>query len=136
MGKYESLVAMMVLIISLALIAALVLYLFCSITNYLALKRVGYDKAYLAFIPFANMWALTQVCYSQDGYIEIFGKKINKTWFDFYWAIMLVVSGIPYIGSILVCPFLKRFPLLLFIMLGRLERSTLSSHVGRLKSLL
>lgn len=102
MGKYESLVAMMVLIISLALVVALVLYLICSITNYLALKRVGYDKAYLAFIPFANMWALTQVCYSQDGYIEIFGKKINKTWFDFYWAIMLAVSGIPYIGSIVV----------------------------------
>lgn len=81
-------------------IIAFIIYLISVVTNYLALKRVGYDKAYLAFIPFVNMWALTQVCYSQDGYIEIFGKKINKTLFDFYWAIMLVVSSIPYIGGI------------------------------------
>lgn len=94
----EVLAVLMLVIVS--LVMALAFYLTASVTNYLALKRVGYDKPYLAFIPFVNMWALTQVCYSQDGYVEIFGKKVNKAIFEFYWVLLLVMPGIPYIGSV------------------------------------
>lgn len=87
-------------IILFMLVLSIAVYFVCAFATYRALKLLGYDKAWLGFIPCANMYALADV----TGYDEVdlgFNIKVPMTLFKFWWAIAYLIIMIPVVGGIL-----------------------------------
>lgn len=67
-----------------------------------ALKAVGYDKAWMAWIPLANMWALAEVALDGDESMTLFGSlNIPAIAFKLWWVVGFVSSFIPMVGGFL-----------------------------------
>lgn len=56
-----ALVAMLGAYLIFILVIGVVCWVLYGISHMKALKAVGYDKAWMAWIPLANMWALAEV---------------------------------------------------------------------------
>ena len=62
---------------------------------------MGYDKAWAAWVPFFNTYALADCIPETKEKVEIFGISIPGTVFKFWWLIGIVATWIPVVGSIL-----------------------------------
>lgn len=84
------------------IIIAIVFYVLYGISHMKALKAFGYDKPWMAWIPFANYFALADAVLNGEDNIKLFGSlSIPAVVFKFWWVIALVVSFIPVVGKIL-----------------------------------
>ena len=88
----------------LLLIILLVWYALYSLSHMKALKVLGYNKPWLAWLaPLGLYWALAAVALDLDGEydMEIFSFRIPGIAFKLWYLIGLAISLIPVIGSIL-----------------------------------
>lgn len=84
-------------------IISLVIYVLNSYALYMTLKAVGYELAWLAWVPFCQYFAITMAFnYKDEQNISIFGISIPRPVAGFASLIGMVLgSFIPFIGSIL-----------------------------------
>lgn len=79
-----------------------VLYVLYGISHMKALKALGYDKPWMAWIPFANDWALAEVVLNGDENIRFFDQyDIPAIVFKLWWLIALGISYVPVAGVLL-----------------------------------
>lgn len=84
------------------LIIAVVFYVLYAISHMKALKALGYDKPWMAWIPFANYYALADAALNGGDSMQLFGSlSIPAMVFKLWWVISFVVSFIPGVGNIL-----------------------------------
>ena len=69
-----ALVAILGAYLIIVLIIVVVCWVLYGISHMKALKAVGYDKAWMAWIPYANMWALAEVALDGDESMTLFGS--------------------------------------------------------------
>ncbi len=97
-----ALVAILGAYLIIVLIIVVVCWVLYGISHMKALKAVGYDKAWMAWIPYANMWALAEVALDGDESMTLFGSfNIPAIAFKLWWVIGLVLAFIPTVGSLL-----------------------------------
>ena len=86
-------------------VLGLMLYFMDAFSKYKYLKVRGYEKSFLAFVPFVNIWVTVDATYGKIEKINVFGWKapaiIMKLWGVLFYALTVAVSGIPVVGRIL-----------------------------------
>lgn len=84
------------------LVIALVCYVLYALSHMKALKALGYDKPWMAWIPLANYWALADAALDGEDSIQLFGSlSIPAIAFKLWWLIAIVVSFVPAVGGFL-----------------------------------
>lgn len=83
------------------LVICVPLYIWQSYELQKALKRLCYDKPWMAWIPFANYYAMASVCDEENGKVNVIGLQVDATLFKFWWAIGLALAFVPVFGSML-----------------------------------
>lgn len=104
MTDYELMAAMMASFAGLFAFAGIVgiaVYVLYGISHMKALKAMGYDKAWAAWIPFFSSYALADCIPETKENVNIFGLSIPGNVFKFWWLIAIVVTWVPVVGSIL-----------------------------------
>ena len=97
-----ALVAMLGAYLIFILVIGVVCWVLYGISHMKALKAVGYDKAWMAWIPLANMWALAEVALDGDESMTLFGSlNIPAIAFKLWWVVGFVSSFIPMVGGFL-----------------------------------
>ena len=86
-------------------VVLLVFYLVASFARYKYLKVRSYENAWMAFIPFANIWAVVEATYGRRDKINIYGwdapALVLKLWPIVTYVLALVINAVPLIGNIL-----------------------------------
>lgn len=97
-------IAILEAFIGFILIIAVVCYVLYAFSHMKALKALGYNKPWLAWLaPLGLYWALADVALDLDGEynMEILSFCIPGIVFKLWWLIAVAVSFIPVVGSIL-----------------------------------
>ena len=78
-------------------------YLLQAFSIYYVLKNLSYPEPLLAFIPFANMYALSSIVPSyNDGKVYVTATiGIKREVFNIWWLIAILVTMIPAVGWLL-----------------------------------
>lgn len=85
----------------LTLLAVAVFYVLSSVSHMKALKALGYDKPWLAWVPGGNLYAVADAALNGDESIMFFGSfVVPAAVFRFWWAIALVLMFVPIIGNL------------------------------------
>jgi hypothetical protein len=85
------------------IIVILACYVVSALGFYKALKRLGYNNAWMAWIPFANYYALADAAANGQEEVNLIGTlTIPAILYKLWWLVMLVAAFIPVIGNILV----------------------------------
>ncbi len=91
-----------------AVVAILIggLYLLDAFARFKYLKVRGYRNSFLAFIPFANIWASVEATYGNCKEINLYGWRapaiIVKLWGIIFYAFTVAAGKIPIVGRVLV----------------------------------
>ena len=79
-----------------------VFYVIYGISHSKALKALGYDKPWMAWIPLANCWALAEVALDGEEEMKFFDSiSVPAMAFKLWWLIAYAVSIVPGVGAIL-----------------------------------
>ena len=82
-------------------VIVLAVYVLSSLAHMKALKALGYDKAWMAWIPLAQYYALADVAAGNQESVTLFGSvSVPAILYKFWWIVWIVVSFVPVIGSI------------------------------------
>lgn len=93
--------AVIVAYLGVIIVIGLIYYVLSSLAHMKALKALGYDKAWMAWIPFAQQYALADVAAANQSSVPLFGSvSVPAPLYKFWWAVWIVLSFIPIIGSI------------------------------------
>ncbi len=99
---YSTFLAIIGVYLIAVLAVVIVIYVLYGISHMKALKALGYDKPWMAWIPFANYWALAEVVLNGQESITLFDSlNIPAMLFKLWWVIAFCVSYIPGLGAIL-----------------------------------
>lgn len=104
MTDYEVLAALIAGFAGLAIfvgILAIAVYVLYGISHMKALKAMGYDKAWAAWIPFFSSYALADCIPETKENVNMFGLSIPGQVFKFWWLVSFVVAYVPAVGGIL-----------------------------------
>ena len=82
-------------------ILGIAVYVLYGISHMKALKMMGYNKAWAAWIPFFSSYALADCIPETKENVNIFGISIPGTVFKFWWILSIVVAYVPGIGTLL-----------------------------------
>lgn len=83
------------------IVIALVVYVLSSLAHMKALKALGYDKAWMAWIPFAQQYALADVAAGNQDSVTLFGSvSVPAILYKFWWILWIVLPFVPVIGSL------------------------------------
>ena len=83
-------------------VIALAYYVVASLAHMKALKALGYDKPWMAWIPFANYYAYAEVAAGGQENVNLFSNlSVPAMVYKLWWIAMIVASFIPVIGNIL-----------------------------------
>lgn len=70
-------------------------YIFSSAANAKALRKIGYDKAWLAWVPYLRYWAIADATKDEGHSTKIYGRyNIPNTLYTLWFALLLVVNVI------------------------------------------
>lgn len=84
-------------------IVAIVCYVLYGISHMKALKALGYDKAWLAWIPYGNYFAMADAVIGDEESVNLFGNvNVPAMVYKLWWLGAIVGSFIPAVGSLLV----------------------------------
>lgn len=79
-----------------------IFYVLYGISHMKALKALGYDKPWMAWIPFAKYWALAEVVLNGEENMNLLDSfNIPAMAFKLWWLIAYAVSFVPGVGGIL-----------------------------------
>ena len=82
-------------------VIALVVYVLSSLAHMKALKALGYDKAWMAWIPFAQQYALADAAADHQDSVHLFGSvSVPAVLYKFWWILWIVLPFVPVIGSL------------------------------------
>ena len=71
-------------------------YVLTSIAHMKALKALGYDNAWMAWIPFAQQYALADVAAGNQETVMLFGSlSVPAMLYKFWWVLWIVLMFIP-----------------------------------------
>ncbi len=77
-------------------------YVLFGISHSKALKALGYDRPWMAWIPFANYWTFAEVAIDGEENVNLFDSfSVPATLFKLWWLIAYCVSVVPGVGAIL-----------------------------------
>lgn len=83
------------------LVIALVCYVLTSLAHMKALKALGYDKAWMAWIPFAQQYALADVAADNQESVTLFGSlSVPATLYKFWWILWIILPFVPLVGGL------------------------------------
>lgn len=89
-------------IIILSLVVGIVFYVLTSLGHMKALQVLGYDKAWLAWIPFGVYFGCADAVCGNDEKVMLFGKfEIPAIIFKLWWIIPIVIFFLPVEGILL-----------------------------------
>lgn len=75
------------------LLIAVVCYVVSSLAHMKALKAMGYSRAWMAWIPFAQQYALADAAAKGQENVALFGSvSVPAAVYKFWWAIMLAAQ--------------------------------------------
>lgn len=78
------------------LAVAIAVYVFQSYAHMKALKALGYDKAWLAWIPYANYYACADAVSDNQENVYLFEKySVPALLFKIWWVIAIVIGWLP-----------------------------------------
>lgn len=84
------------------LVIVLAYYVVASLAHMKALKTLGYDKPWMAWIPFANYYAYAEAASDRQENVNLFGNlSVPSIVYKLWWIAWIVVSFIPAVGTIL-----------------------------------
>ena len=84
------------------LVIALAYYVVASLAHMKALKALGYDKPWMAWIPFANYYAYADSVTQGQESVTLFGNvTIPVMVYKLWWIASFVAPFIPVIGTLL-----------------------------------
>ncbi len=76
-------------------------YILTSIAHMKALKALGYDNAWMAWIPFAQQYALADVAAGNQETVMLFGSlSVPAMLYKFWWVLWIVLMFIPIVGRL------------------------------------
>lgn len=104
MTDYELMAAMMASFAGVFIFAGILgiaVYVLYGISHMKALKAMGYDKAWAAWIPFFNSYALADCIPETQGDVNMFGLAIPGKVFKFWWIVSFAIYYVPVVGGIL-----------------------------------
>lgn len=82
------------------LLICIAVWVFYALMHVRMLKAMNYDKPWMAWIPFANQYALADCLKLEEA--ELFGSvKIPMNIFKFWFAVPFVLSFVPVLGTLL-----------------------------------
>ncbi len=88
-------------IIVVAVLIAIVWYVVSSIAHMKALKALGYDKAWLAWIPYGVFYACADAVTGQDDKVKLFGSlEIPAMVFKLWWIVPVLFLFLPLNGTV------------------------------------
>ena len=86
-------------IIVVAVIIIIAWYVLCSYAHMKALKALGYDKAWLAWIPYGCTFACADAAAKDEDPVELFGSfTVPALLFKLWWILLLVLGFLPFPG--------------------------------------
>ena len=84
------------------IVIGLAYYVVASLAHMKALKALGYDKAWLAWIPFANFYAYADSVTKGQDSVTLFGNlSVPVMVYKLWWIASFVAPFIPVIGTLL-----------------------------------
>ncbi len=90
----------MYLIFMLAVVVAY--YVVYALAHMKALNTLGYDKAWLAWIPFVNYYAYAEETSDNQETVNLFGTlSVPVVVYKFWWVGMIIIYFIPGVGAFL-----------------------------------
>lgn len=88
-------------IIVFALLIWIAFYVIQSVAYMKALKALGYDKAWLAWIPYVQYYACADAVSDNQENVYLFNKFLTPVWlFKFWWAIALAIGFLPLLSTV------------------------------------
>lgn len=79
-----------------------IFYVLYGVSHMKALKALGYNRPWMAWIPFANYWALAEAALDGEESINFFNSlSVPATLFKLWWLISYGASFIPGVGAVL-----------------------------------
>ena len=101
MSYANAIIGLGVGIAAVILIIAIACYVIFSYAHMKALKALGYDKAWLAWIPYGVFYACADVVTGQDEKVKLFGSlEIPAIVFKLWWIIPVAFLLLPLIATI------------------------------------
>lgn len=83
------------------LVIVAVCYVLSSLAHMKALKALGYDKAWMAWIPFAQQYALADAAANNQETVTLFGSfSVPAMLYKFWWVLLFICPFIPFIGTL------------------------------------
>lgn len=83
------------------LVVGVIFYVLTSLAHMKALKALGYDKAWMAWIPFAQQYALADVAAGNQESVTLFGSfSVPAVLYKFWWILWIILPFVPVIGSL------------------------------------
>lgn len=102
MSDYAGLIAALGIYLIFVFVVIIAVYVLYSLSHMKALKALGYDKPWMAWIPFANYWALADVALNGEESMNLFGSfSIPAIAFKLWWLIAYIVMFVPAVGQLL-----------------------------------
>jgi len=94
---------LIVLISALAfLIVAVVLYICHALVHMRALKELGFQNPWMAWVPILNFYALAKSIEEEETTNVVADVKVPTTYFNWWIVVAIIVNFIPVIGNILL----------------------------------
>ena len=99
MSYANAIIGLGVGIVAVILIIAIACYVIFSYAHMKALKALGYDKAWLAWIPYGCTFACADAAAKDEDPVELFGSfTVPALLFKLWWILLLVLGFLPFPG--------------------------------------
>lgn len=99
MSYANAIIGLGVGIAAVILIIAIACYVIFSYAHMKALKALGYDKAWLAWIPYGCTFACADAAAKDEDPVELFGSfTVPALLFKLWWILLLVLGFLPFPG--------------------------------------
>ena len=99
MSYANAIIGLGVGIAAVILIIAIACYVIFSYAHMKALKALGYDKAWLAWIPYGCTFACADAAAKEEDPVELFGSfTVPALLFRLWWILLLVLGFLPFPG--------------------------------------
>lgn len=83
------------------LVIVAVCYVLTSLAHMKALKALGYDKAWMAWIPLAQQYALADAAAGNQQNVTLFGSfSVPAVLYKFWWVLWIILPVVPVVGSL------------------------------------
>lgn len=101
MMNVTALLGMGMAIVAIVGIAAIACYIIFSMAHMKALKAMGYDKAWLAWIPYGVWYACAEAVAGDEEQIRLFDSfEVPVLVFKLWWIVPLVLNFVSFSGSL------------------------------------